>query len=178
MARLKLFIPLSIFIAIAAFLLRGLYLDPQALPSALIDKPLPDFELPTLEREELVKRQDLLGEVALYNVWATWCVACRTEHPFLNELADRGVLIYGINYKDDKQTARRWLANLGNPYRLNLYDSEGALGLDLGVYGAPETYFVDARGVIHYRHVGVLDKNVWKAQLQAVYQRLGSETPQ
>lgn len=172
MARLKLFIPLLVFIAIAVFLMRGLYLDPQALPSALIDKPLPGFELPALEREEWVTRDELLGEVALYNVWATWCVACRTEHPFLNTLADRGVLIYGINYKDDEQAARRWLEKLGNPYRLNLYDAEGTLGLDLGVYGAPETYFVDAEGVIRYRHVGIMDEGVWRAQLAPIYQQL------
>jgi cytochrome c biogenesis protein CcmG/thiol:disulfide interchange protein DsbE len=170
--RLKLFIPLLLFFAMAAFLFRGLSLDPQAMPSALIDRPLPEFSLPALGQEQLIDRANLVGEVALLNVWATWCVSCRVEHPYLLQIADSGVPIYGINYKDADGAALRWLAELGNPYRANIADREGTLGLDLGVYGAPETYLVDASGVVRYRHVGVVDERVWQTILQPMYQEL------
>jgi cytochrome c biogenesis protein CcmG/thiol:disulfide interchange protein DsbE len=110
----------------------------------------------------------------LLNVWATWCVSCRVEHPYLHQLADLGVLIYGVNYKDDDADAMRWLDQLGNPYVANIVDSEGTLGLDLGVYGAPETYLVDAAGVIRYRHVGVVDDRVWRTILQPLYEELSA----
>ena len=177
--RLKLFIPLILFAAMAVFLFRGLSLNPQELPSALIDQPLPQFELPALGQERILAREDLLGEPALLNVWATWCVACRVEHPYLQQLADSGVLIYGVNYKDEDGAAARWLAELGNPYRFNIADRDGSLGLDLGVYGAPETYLLDADGVIRYRHVGVVDERVWQTILQPRYQQLaaGGDAP-
>jgi len=172
--RLKLFIPLILFVVLALFLFRGLELDPRELPSALIDRPLPEFSLPGLGRQELLSRQDVIGQVGLLNVWATWCVSCRVEHPYLQQLADRGVPIYGVNYKDDDADALRWLDELGNPYRENIVDSEGTLGLDLGVYGAPETYLVDAAGVIRYRHVGVVDERVWQTILQPLYRELNA----
>ena len=164
--RLKLFIPLILFVVLALFLLRGLELDPREMPSALIDRPLPEFTLPSLGSDTLVNRDAVIGEVALFNVWATWCVSCRVEHPYLNQLTQQGVPIYGVNYKDEDQDALRWLQELGNPYRLNIVDADGSLGLDLGVYGAPETYLVDAGGVIRYRHVGVVDERVWRDILQ------------
>lgn len=170
--RLKLFIPLILFAVLALFLLRGLELDPREMPSALIDRPLPEFTLPSLEGDTLVNRDAVIGEVALFNVWATWCVSCRVEHPYLNQLTQQGVPIYGVNYKDEDQDALRWLQELGNPYRLNIVDADGSLGLDLGVYGAPETYLVDAGGVIRYRHVGVVDERVWRDILQPLYQEL------
>jgi len=170
--RLKLFLPLIIFAVLAVFLYRGLSLDPQALPSALIDRPLPEFTLPVLAGDQLMTRDDLVGEPVLLNVWATWCVSCRMEHPYLVQIAGTGVPIYGINYKDDDAAAGRWLAELGNPYRANIADREGTLGLDLGVYGAPETYLVDAAGVVRYRHVGVVDEEVWRTVLQPMYQQL------
>ena len=174
--RAKLFIPLVLFAVLALFLLRGLELDPKDLPSALIDQPLPQFELPSLGAQSLVSRDQVIGEVALFNIWATWCVSCRVEHPYLHQLAERGVPIYGINYKDDDSDALRWLEELGNPYRLNIVDAEGELGLDLGVYGAPETYLVDAGGVIRYRHVGVVGERVWQNILQPLYQELLAES--
>ena len=175
MGRLKLFIPLGLFLLLSLFLMRGLQLDPQAMPSALIDQPLPEFELPVLGRDQQVVRADVIGEVALFNVWATWCASCRVEHPFLTELARRGVPIYGINYKDVDAKALGWLAELGDPYRLSVVDAEGTLGLDLGVYGAPETYIVDAQGVIRYRHVGVVDERVWRDVLEPVVVQLQRE---
>jgi cytochrome c biogenesis protein CcmG/thiol:disulfide interchange protein DsbE len=172
--RVKLFIPLVLFVALSLFLFRGLQLDPTELPSALIDRPLPDFELPALGRDRILKREDVIGEVALFNVWATWCVSCRVEHPYLNQLSEQGVPIFGVNYKDADADALKWLAELGDPYRLSIVDAQGSLGLDLGVYGAPETYLVDADGIIRYRHVGVVDDRVWRDILQPLYDRFKS----
>jgi len=171
-ARLKLFLPLVLFAALALFLLRGLSLDPRALPSALIDQPLPSFSLPALGREEMLDRAAVTGEAALFNVWATWCISCRVEHPYLTQLARQGVAIYGINYKDDDAAALGWLEELGDPYVASIADREGTLGLDLGVYGAPETYLVDAAGVVRYRHVGVVDERVWTTILEPIYAEL------
>ncbi|MEE4661675.1 MAG: DsbE family thiol:disulfide interchange protein [Halieaceae bacterium] len=176
MKRLKLFLPLAVFLVLAGFLFRGLSLDPQALPSALIDRPMPAFTLPVLGADGAsVDEKALSGEVALVNVWATWCASCRVEHPFLTELARQGLAIYGINYKDEDDKALAWLAELGDPYRLNIVDAEGTLGLDLGVYGAPETYVVDARGVIRYRHVGVVNAQVWQDILSPIVDELKRE---
>ncbi|MBN7798974.1 DsbE family thiol:disulfide interchange protein [Parahaliea mediterranea] len=171
--RLKLFLPLILFAALALLLFRGLSLDPQELPSALVDKPFPAFSLPSLAGGEDLDRDLFSGEVSLVNVWATWCISCRVEHPYLQKLADAGVRIIGVNYKDDPEAARRWLAELGDPYRANIVDGAGNLGVDLGVYGAPETYLVDAEGVIRYRHVGVVDERVWTRTLAPLYREVG-----
>lgn len=171
--RLKLFAPLGLFALLAALLFRALSLDPQALPSALLDKPLPAFALPRLADAAPLTRDDVIGAPMLLNVWATWCISCRVEHPYLQRLAAGGVVIYGVNYRDDAEAARRWLADLGDPYRASIVDAAGSLGLDLGVYGAPETYFVDADGVVRYRHVGVIDERVWSARLAPIYARIG-----
>lgn len=173
--RLKLFLPLGLFLLLSLFLLRGLSLDPQELPSALIDRPLPLFSLPSLSGDRNLQPEDVTGEPALFNVWATWCISCRVEHPYLQQLAQEGVPIYGINYKDDPAAARDWLRDLGDPYRENIVDREGTLGLDLGVYGAPETYFVDAEGVVRYRHVGVIDERLWKSRLEPIYREMRAE---
>jgi cytochrome c biogenesis protein CcmG/thiol:disulfide interchange protein DsbE len=171
-SRLKLFLPLALFVALALLLYRGLSLDPRELPSALIDRPLPEFSLTSLRDGSPLGRSDIVGKPALLNVWATWCISCRVEHAQLNALAEQGVPIYGINYKDDSAAARRWLAELGDPYRDSIFDGEGTLGLDLGVYGAPETYFVDAGGVVRYRHVGVIDERVWRERLAPIWAEL------
>ena len=165
MGRLRLFVPLFAFALLAVLLFRGLSLDPTALPSALLDKPFPAFALPTLRSDTPRSQDDIIKGPALVNVWATWCYSCRVEHPFLVELAERGIPIVGLNYKDEPAKARQWLIDLGNPYSDNISDTEGTLGLDLGVYGAPETYVVDASGNVRYRHVGVLDSAVWDSEL-------------
>ena len=172
--RLKLFLPLGLFALLAVLLFRGLSLDPQALPSALVDRPLPEFSLPRLADGATLDRGDIVGEPMLLNVWATWCISCRVEHPYLQRLADGGVNIYGINYKDDSQAARAWLEELGDPYRGSVVDAAGTLGLDLGVYGAPETYFIDADGVVRYRHVGVIDERIWTTRLAPIYAELSA----
>ena len=174
--RLKLFLPLILFAILAITLFRGLSLDPREMPSALIDRPFPAFSLPRLNGAGLLSQADLEGQVSLLNVWATWCVACRVEHPYLKQLAQRGIPLFGINYKDNDADAQRWLEELGDPYRFNIADHDGTLGLDLGVYGAPETYLVDAAGVIRYRHVGVLDQRVWDTVFQPLYQTLTVES--
>jgi len=174
-SRLKLFLPLILFTLLAITLFRGLSLDPSEMPSALIDRPLPAFSLPALGQARTLTEVDVLGQAALLNVWATWCVSCRVEHPYLKQLADQDIAIFGINYKDDDASAQRWLDELGNPYRFNIADREGSLGLDLGVYGAPETYLLDAKGVVRYRHVGVVDENVWRTVLEPLYRELTTQ---
>ncbi len=174
-ARVKLFIPLILFVLLALFLFRGLSLDPKAMPSALIDHKLPNFSLPALGQDKMMTPVDIIGEVAFLNVWATWCISCRVEHPYLQKLADGGVAIFGVNYKDEDAAALQWLEDFGNPYRASIADREGTLGLDLGVFGAPETYLVDNAGVIRYRHVGVVDDRVWTNVLEPLYLELGGK---
>lgn len=179
MDRLKLFIPLIIFVVLATVLYIGLDRDPNAMPSALVDKAVPPFTLAALSQASEVQ-QDLdeslfMGEPALLNVWATWCVACRLEHPFLMEIAAQGVRIIGLNYKDEASKARQWLVDFGDPYELVISDPAGKLGLDLGVFGAPETYLVDAEGMIRYKHVGVVDDRVWQTEIAPVFYTLRGE---
>ncbi|SQF99621.1 thiol:disulfide interchange protein DsbE [Paucimonas lemoignei] len=178
MKRWILLLPLVIFLGVAVFLYRGLYLDPAELPSALIDKPFPEFSLRDVQSDKLITRADLLGKPALVNVWGTWCVACRVEHPVLNKLAQQGVVIYGINYKDVNADALKWLKDFHNPYQLNIRDDEGSLGLNLGVYGAPETFLIDSKGIIRHKFVGVVDETVWREQLAGLYQGLVDEAKQ
>jgi len=170
MKKIKYFLPLLVFILVGLFLLRGIELDPEELPSPLIGKPVPAFLLHELSTEKILTEQDLKGQVFLLNVWATWCISCKIEHPYLLQLAQQGIVIIGLNYKDDKQKALEWLKHLGNPYALNILDLEGKLGLDLGVFGAPETYLVDKTGIIRHKHVGVMDERAWKT-LAPVYQQ-------
>lgn len=176
MKRAILLLPLLIFLGVAVFLYRGLFLNPAELPSALIDKPFPAFSLPSVvDAQKLISEADLKGKPALVNVWATWCVSCKAEHPVLNQLAEQGVLIHGINYKDDNAAAQKWLSEFHNPYQLDIRDEQGTLGLDLGVYGAPETFLIDKHGIIRHKFVGVIDERVWREQLAARYQELVDE---
>ncbi|MEH6616616.1 MAG: DsbE family thiol:disulfide interchange protein [Porticoccus sp.] len=173
MARLKLFLPLIAFIVLAIFLLNGLDRDPNAMPSALIDRPIPEFSLAVLgDESNLVDQTVFQGKPALLNVWATWCFSCRVEHPYLNKLAEQGVRIIGLNYKDDSVAAHQWLAEMGDPYALSIVDAAGRMGLDLGVFGAPETYVVDSTGIIRYKHVGVVDDRVWQKHILPVWQEI------
>ncbi|PIE24529.1 MAG: DsbE family thiol:disulfide interchange protein [Neptuniibacter caesariensis] len=172
MRRFVLFIPLVLFLGIGFFLWKGLQLDPTELPSALLDKPFPTFELSSLYDEQVtLTEQDILGEAALVNVWATWCPSCKQEHAQLNRIKAEGYTVIGINYKDDRGKAKVWLEKYLDPYAENIFDQKGRLGLDLGVYGAPETYVIDQKGVIRYKHVGVVDERVW-AQLKQIIDNL------
>ncbi len=167
MPRALLFIPLALFVILGGFLWKGLSLDPSALPSALINQPFPSFKLTSLENpERTLTNADFAGKPVVINVWATWCPSCREEHPALLAIAKQNKLaLIGINYKDERPAAQQWLSQLGNPYLFNIFDDQGTLGLDLGVYGAPETYLVDAKGIVVYRHVGEITEEAWKEML-------------
>lgn len=173
MKRLLLLLPLVVFLLIAGFLYRGMFLDPTSVPSALIGKPFPAFALSALDQaSRTLTLKDITGRPALVNIWASWCSSCRQEHPVLIRLASRGVVIYGVNYKDDRSAARRWLGTSDNPYLLDIEDAVGSLGVDLGVYGAPETFVIDAQGVIRDKYVGIIDEDVWRKKLAPVYAKL------
>jgi cytochrome c biogenesis protein CcmG/thiol:disulfide interchange protein DsbE len=138
---------------------------------------VPAFNLQDLAEQNKQYQQAIFtGQPMLLNVWATWCPTCYAEHQFLNQLAEQGVKIIGLNYKDDRTKAVEWLNRLGNPYLITLYDGDGMLGLDLGVYGAPETFVIDAKGVIRYRHVGNVNADNWRESLQPLYRQLIEES--
>jgi len=140
----------------AVFLALGLNLNPRDIPSPLINKPAPDFSLPVLaEPGKTLTNSELKGQVWLLNVWASWCASCRQEHPLFNQLAQKKlVTLVGLNYKDEASDAKQWLAQLGNPYNVSIMDQEGRTGLDYGVYGVPETFIIDKKGLIRYKHTG------------------------
>lgn len=174
-------LPLLVLLALAALLWVGLGLDPDRVPSPLIGKPAPAFELPDLEHEgEMVTQADISAEgVALFNVWASWCPPCLDEHPLFMELAERDeVPVIGLNYRDQPGAARDWLKRHGNPYRWVAADADGRTGIDWGVYGVPETYVVDGEGVIRYKHVGPIDEAVLEDEIMPVVRELqGGEAP-
>ena len=151
-------IPLAIFVILLAFLWVGLGRDPREVPSPLIGKPAPAFALTELHQpSRTLSNSDLKGKVWLLNVWASWCVSCRAEHPLLMQLAaSKAVLIYGLDYKDDPNAGRTWLTQNGNPYTASIVDRDGRVGIDYGVYGVPETFVVDKEGVIRYKQIGPL----------------------
>jgi cytochrome c biogenesis protein CcmG/thiol:disulfide interchange protein DsbE len=149
--------PLVLFLALAALLYKGLALNPREVPSPLIGKPTPEFTLPELkDTSRQLSHSDFLGKVSLLNVWATWCVSCRAEHPLLMQLARQGVIIYGLDYKDSREDAKRWLQRFGDPYVANAFDADGRVGIDWGVYGTPETFVIDQHGIIRHKHIGPL----------------------
>jgi cytochrome c biogenesis protein CcmG/thiol:disulfide interchange protein DsbE len=169
-------LPLIVFLAIAAVLLKGLWLDPREIPSPLIDKPAPDFRLESLEDPgRQIGRQDMLGKVWLLNAWASWCVACREEHPVLVEFArSASVPIVGLNYKDTRADGMRWLAQFGNPYVASLYDEAGRVGIDFGVYAVPETFLIDKQGVVRFKQIGPVTPDVLHKQILPLIQRLNA----
>lgn len=152
----KLLVPLGLFVVVAGFLLAGLFRNPREVPSPLIGKLAPAFTLPQLhEPAKSLGSTDMKGQVWLLNVWASWCVSCRVEHPLLVELSKSKVVpIVGLNYKDKPDEAKTWLANLGDPYNVSVIDRDGRVGIDWGVYGVPETFVVDKQGVIRYKQIG------------------------
>ena len=157
-------LPLGIFIVIAVFLGIGLNLDPREVPSPLIDKPAPAFSLPQLQQPALTfSRDDMKGKVWLLNVWASWCVSCRVEHPLLIDLSKANVVpVIGLAYKDKREDGLAWLAANGDPYKLSIVDLDGRVGIDFGVYGVPETFVIDKSGVIRYKQIGPLTADALK----------------
>ncbi|WP_203140643.1 DsbE family thiol:disulfide interchange protein [Marinobacter mangrovi] len=175
--RVLLFLPLVVAVGVGVVLSAGIGRDKETLESALIGKPVPGFQLASLQDPQTTYLPDVFkGQVRLLNVWATWCPSCRVEHPQLVKLArEEGIPIIGLNYKDNRQEALKWLDKLGNPYSKVLFDPQGTFGFDLGVYGAPETYIIDADGTVRYRHVGVVDEKVWKEELAPLVARYRRE---
>ena len=171
--RLKLFLPLLLFFVVAIFLMSALGRDPSYMPSALLDRPAPEFSLRILgDEDKYVGREIFLGEPSLLNIWATWCFSCRVEHAFLHKLSLQGIRIIGLNYKDDMHKATDWLNKMKDPYALSVIDDVGKLAINLGVFGAPETYFIDSMGIIRYKHVGVIDDRVWHDRLLPIWKNL------
>ncbi len=174
MKSLKFLIPLGIFFGLVALLAAGLRLDPKEVPSPLIGKPAPGFSLTRLDDpHQAIRRDDLLGKVWMLNVWASWCVACRVEHPLLVEFAGRRLLpVYGLNYKDGRAAGQQWLARFGNPYEASLFDQDGRAGIDWGVYGVPETFVIDRAGVVRLKHIGPLTPEVIRTRVEPLVRQL------
>lgn len=155
--------PLGLFAVLVVFLSIGLKLDPREVPSPLIDKPAPAFTLPDLHNKDVqVSPEQLKGQVWMLNVWASWCVSCRAEHPVLNQLSkEYKINIIGLNYKDQRIDGINWLKQRGNPYTANAFDENGRAGIDWGVYGVPETFIIDKKGIVRHKHTGPVSwKNV------------------
>ncbi len=173
---LKYIIPLILFLVMAVFLAMGLNLNPRDIPSPLINKPAPVFSLPILgQADKTLSNTDLSGKVWMLNVWASWCASCRVEHPVFNQLAQKRVVtLIGLNYKDEPESAKQWLAQLGNPYNVSIMDQQGRTGIDYGVYGVPETFVIDKKGIVRYKHTGpVSAKDVQTILLPLIVQLKG-----
>lgn len=169
-------VPLGIFILLAVFLGYGLKIagTKEDVPSPLINKPAPAFTLPQLHNPgQTLSPADLRGQVWMLNVWASWCVSCRQEHPVLMQLARTGeVPIYGLDYKDQREDALRWLLDFGNPYTASIVDLDGKVGIDYGVYGVPETYVIDKEGIIRHKHIGPISDEVLQNEILPVVRKL------
>ncbi len=163
------------FLALVVVLGIGLGLDPREVPSPLVGKPVPAFDVERLRFPQTRLRDtDLKGQVSLVNFWATWCEGCRVEHPLLVRIANEsGIALYGVNHKDARGPAIGWLDRLGDPYVSSGFDADGRVGLDLGVYGLPETFVVGPDGVIAYKHIGPLTEEIWRTRIEPVVRRLG-----
>jgi cytochrome c biogenesis protein CcmG/thiol:disulfide interchange protein DsbE len=172
----KFVIPLAVFAVLGVLLWVGLSLNPRRIPSPLIGKPLPAFSLPSLhEPKKIIAPESLRGRVYLLNVWASWCVACRQEHPVLKIIAkQKAVLLVGLNYKDERKDALAWLQEFENPYDMSIVDADGRLGIELGVYGVPETFVIDKAGVIRYKYIGPISEEAWAKTLLPLIQQLSS----
>lgn len=170
-------IPLILFMMIGLILWRGLRLHPSEIPSPLINKPAPAFEVVSLSDPQVkLSNKDFIGHVSLLNVWATWCVACMDEHDFLLDLSkDKNIFLYGLDYKDDSDAAKKILREKGNPYRIVGVDSEGQTAIDWGVYGTPETFVIDKAGRIRYKQIGALTADTWQTEIKPIIDKLQNE---
>ena len=170
-------LPFIAFLALAALLYAGIQLsstrDPNAIPSPLIGKPAPNFSLPDFnDPSRTVTNADLLGQPYLLNVWASWCPTCRIEHPIITEVAKRGLVkVVGYNYKDEPDEARRWLQQFGDPYHLIIADQDGRRAIDWGIYGAPETFLIDAQGIVVFKHAGPVTWDIVQEKILPLLQK-------
>lgn len=171
---LKAALPLLLFIGFIFLLMSGLGKDPRKIPSPLINKPAPDFTLPTLYNpEKNISKDDLLGQYYLLNVWGSWCPSCRVEHPVIEEIARSGVIpVYGLNWKDEPENAKAWLHQFGNPYTEILVDYEGRTAINFGVYGAPETFVIDQKGIIRHKVVGEITPQIVQNELLPLIRKM------
>jgi cytochrome c biogenesis protein CcmG/thiol:disulfide interchange protein DsbE len=176
MKHVRYLVPMGILLVLLYFLRAGLTLNPKEVPSPLIGKPAPAFSLPRLDQPELrISREDMRGQVWMLNVWASWCVACRQEHPLLVQYAKQAkVPIYGLNYKDERAAGLKWLADFGDPYTVSISDRDGRVGIDFGVYGVPETFVIDREGVIRYKQIGPLTPEVLRDTIEPLIKQLNS----
>ncbi len=174
MKSLRFALPLLIFAGLGVLLYFGLHNDPRYVPSPLIDKPAPEFTLPELrDTTQTVSRAGLLGKPYLLNVWGSWCVACQQEHPVLMQYARlQSLPLIGLNWKDDPEDAKRWLRRFGDPYAAIALDVQGRVGIDFGVYGAPETFLIDGQGTIRWKHVGPITPEVIRDEIEPLAARL------
>lgn len=172
--KLRYLLPLAVFVVLIGFLVRGLYLDPSKVPSPLIGKPAPAFDLEQLHNPQArIASRELLGKVWLLNVWASWCVSCRAEHPLLMEMARSNIApIYGLDYKDERKDAIATLRQLGDPYTVTAHDYDGRVGMDYGVYGVPETYVIDKQGVIRYKQIGPITRKLLDERIAPLIREL------
>lgn len=170
----KFLLPLGAFIVLVALLAVGLNLNPREVPSPLVGKPAPAFTVPQLhEAEKSFSPKEMLGKVWLLNVWASWCVSCREEHPLLVEFSKSGIApVVGLDYKDKREDGQRWLARFGNPYLVSAFDADGRVGIDYGVYGVPETYLIDKAGVIRFKQIGPITPEVLQKKIVPLVQEL------
>lgn len=161
---LRFIAPLAVFVFLVGVFIVGLQKDPQEIPSALLDKPAPAFNLPQLHQSNMVfSPEQMKGKVWILNVWASWCASCRSENPLFIEITRKGeVPIIGLNYKDQPEDAKNWLRQFGNPYVLSVSDMVGDTGIDYGVYGVPESFLIDKQGVIRYKHIGPVSPDAWE----------------
>ena len=176
MKSLRFIIPFAVFVLLAVFLAVGLTRDPREVPSPLVGKPAPAFRLTQLHEEKLAfAPEDMKGKVWLLNVWASWCVSCRVEHPLLVEMSRSKVVpIVGLNYKDGRDEGVQWLAKFGNPYALSAFDVDGKVGIDYGVYGVPETFVIDKQGVIRYKQIGPITPEALERKILPLLKSLES----
>lgn len=171
MKNVKLFaiVPFLLFVAIAVFLYRGLQQDPRRMPSMLINKVVPEFSLPLLLQHGAVTQNIFKNKITVFSVWASWCISCRADEDTLLEMAkDRRIQLIGLDYKDDKSDALRFLKQFGNPFSKTVVDRKGDLAIDLGVYGTPETFIIDRRGRVRYKYVGPISPEVWRETLKPI----------
>ncbi len=178
--KLRFLLPLLIFGVLLVLFVVGLGINPREVPSPLIGRPAPHFSLTTLTAADQQITEAQFGQqpVALFNVWASWCTACREEHPFLMQLSQQAEIpIYGLNYKDERPDAIAWLRRFGNPYRIIGHDHDGRVGIDWGVYGVPETFIVDRHGTIRYKQIGPLTEQVWREQVAPLVAAIRAEAP-
>jgi cytochrome c biogenesis protein CcmG/thiol:disulfide interchange protein DsbE len=176
--RWRYFIPLIVVVLLLVVLGVGLKLDPREVPSPFIGKPAPAFSLPRLDQpQQPISKADMQGKVWLLNVWASWCVTCREEHPVLLSLSKTGVVpIVGLNYKDERDDGLRWLSQFGNPYQTSAYDHDGKTGIDYGVYGVPETFVIDKHGIVRYKQIGAVTDEALKEKILPMVSKLNAES--